>query len=379
MREIPLNAAVECTDGYAGKATHVLFDPQQRTVTYIVIKNDRDAAAQDRLAPVAAIEQTSPSLIRLNCTLAELAQQPAFSSTHTFSYTYDDYSISAATLTSPYNIAPAKTTTYAERVVEAIPSGQRVLRRGVKVEATDGVVGQVGDLLLDPESGEITHFTLQDGHAWGKQKITVPVSIVQFVAEDVVYLKLDRRAIGSLPAVPVKRRFAQGDQPGGIELIARVFDTPQRAGEALEFVKDVQRRQRGALKIHNAAVLVKDADGNVTINETGDLSPRKGMVLGAVAGGLLGALAGPVGILVGAAAGAGVGRVSTHWIDLGLPDDFLNRLQGYLQPGSSALIVLVEHEYEQQLATAMAGLEGIVLHHTLVDAVAQQLLAEDEA
>jgi uncharacterized membrane protein/sporulation protein YlmC with PRC-barrel domain len=377
MREIPLNANVECTDGYAGKATHVLFDPQQRTVTYIVVKNDRDAAAQDRLAPVAAIEQTSPGVIRLNCTLAELAQQPAFSSTHTFSYTYDDYSISAATLAGPF-ITPSKTTAYAERVVEAVPGGQRALRRGVKVEATDGVVGQVGDLLLDPESGEITHFTLQEGHLWGKQKITLPVSAVQFAGEEVVYLKLDRRAIESLPAVPVKRRFATGDQPGDIELIARVFNTPERAGEALEFVKDLQRRQRGALKIHNAAVLVKDADGNVTISETGDLSPRKGMVLGAVAGGLLGALAGPVGILVGAAAGAGVGRVSTHWIDLGLPDDFLQRLQGYLQPGSSALIVLVEHEYEQQLATAMAGLEGIVLHHTLVDAVAQQLLEEQE-
>ena len=377
MHEIPLNADVECTDGHAGKSSHVIFDPQQRTVTYIVVKNDKDSYAQDRMAPVALIGQTGQGIIRLNCTLAELAEQPAFSSIHTFNYAYDDYSINAAVLMAPY-IAPVATTGYSQMVVEATPTGQRALTQGARVDATDGAIGQVGELLVDPASGQVTHFTVHGGPLWGARAVTLPITVIHFVSEDVVYLKLSKQAIETLPAIPRKRKFDQGEQPGGIELIARVFDAPHRAAEALEFVKDMQRRQRGALKLHNSALLVKDASGNVTITETGDLSPRKGTLLGAVAGGLLGALAGPVGILVGATAGAGLGRVSTRWIDLGLPDDFLNRLQVHLQPNSSALVVLVEHEYLQQLAAAMANLEGVVMHHTLVDAVVQQLLAEQE-
>ena len=211
---------------------------------------------------------------------------------------------------------------------------------------------------------------------WAQQKakVTLPLSAVRFAEEDIVHLKLDKQAIKALPAVP--RKTQKKGKAGRFELVARVFDAPNKAAESLAFVKELQRQQRGALKIHNSAILVKDAEGKMTITETGDLSPRKGTVLGAVAGGLLGALAGPVGILVGAAAGAGLGRVSTRWIDLGLPDEFLNRMQGYLKPNSSALILVVEHSYVKQLSESMAGMEGVVMQHTLSDAVVEQLLKE---
>jgi uncharacterized membrane protein len=262
-------------------------------------------------------------------------------------------------------------------VQEAVPEGQRALMQGAAVEATDGKVGTVGELLVDADSGQITHFTLQEGHFWGKHEVTLPLSAVRTAEETVVYLKLDKKAIKALPAVPRKGKpDKKGRRPARYELVARVFDAPNKAAESLAFVKELQRQQHGALKIHNSALLVRDADGKLTITETGNLSPRTGAWIGAIGGGLLGALAGPVGIAIGAAAGAGLGRASTRWFDLGLPDEFLDRLRGYLQPNTSALILLVEHQYLKLLSDSMAGMEGFIMQHTLTDAVVDQMLKE---
>ena len=53
---------------------------------------------------------------------------------------------------------------------------------GYKVEALDGHAGTVGELVTDPECGEVTHFALEGGRWWGKKEVTLPVSAVERVA-----------------------------------------------------------------------------------------------------------------------------------------------------------------------------------------------------
>jgi uncharacterized membrane protein/sporulation protein YlmC with PRC-barrel domain len=376
MREIALNADVSCTDGYAGKVTHIVVDPQQKAVTGIVVKN-KEFVAQDRVVPTTHIVESSRDRIRLNCTVADVAAMQPFSTTHYVDYAYNDYTPYDVTMGVPYSI-PTATTSYTEIVDEALPQGQRALVHGAQVQASDGMIGTVGALVIDSESGKITHFTLQTGHIWGKKEVMLPLSAVRSAEEGVVHLKLDKHAVKSLAAVPRKSKKNEKGRPESIELIARIFDAPHKAEESLLFVQELERQQHGALKILNAAILVKDAEGKTKITEMGELSPKKGSLIGAVAGGLLGALAGPVGIAVGAAAGAGLGRASTRWIDLGLPNEFLQRMQSTLKPDSSALILLVEHRYLKQLSQSMAEMEGIVLQHTFNDSAVAQLLQEQE-
>jgi uncharacterized membrane protein len=377
MHELPLNAAVHCSDGYAGRLTHLIFDPTTRAVTHLVVKDDQTEDAQDRLAPISLVTASEHNQIRLQCSKADLEKLLPFSEVNYVSYSYDDYSTTSATMDG-IDVIPEARRGQSRVVDENIPHGLRALEQGANVKATDGVVGTVGEVILD-EHGVVTHFTLQEGHFWGKQEVTLPLTAVDFVDEDTVHLKLNKHAVGTLPAVPIKDQYASGEKPGGIELVARLYDAPDKAAEALEFLRGVQRSQRGALKIRNSAILIKDADGKLTLTESGDLSPRKGGVWGALAGGLLGALAGPVGIVLGAAAGAGIGAASTHWIDLGFPDEFLTRLQDQLTPGSSALVMLVEHQYMNSLAESLGGLEGVVMQHTLTDEVVDQLLREPKA
>lgn len=75
------------------------------------------------------------------------------------------------------------------------------------MSATDGHVGKLGELVIDPASGQITHLILMKGHLWGKREITVPVSAINFADKDTVHLNLDKHAIEQLPTVPVKRHY----------------------------------------------------------------------------------------------------------------------------------------------------------------------------
>jgi sporulation protein YlmC with PRC-barrel domain len=87
-----------------------------------------------------------------------------------------------------------------------IPSGELAMRRGARVQATDGRVGQVDEFLVNPVNGYITHLVLREGHLWGQKDVTIPVSQIERIEENAVYLKLDKHSIEALPAVPVSKR-----------------------------------------------------------------------------------------------------------------------------------------------------------------------------
>jgi sporulation protein YlmC with PRC-barrel domain len=73
------------------------------------------------------------------------------------------------------------------------------------VNTDGGKVGTVDELVVDPDSGNITHLLMRKGHLWGKKDVAVPVSAIQVVGAVDVYLKIDKEAVSALPAVPVKR------------------------------------------------------------------------------------------------------------------------------------------------------------------------------
>ena len=75
----------------------------------------------------------------------------------------------------------------------------------MEVEASDGKVGKLDALVLDKDSGEITHIQMLEGHLWGKKDVAIPVSAVDFTDAKTVYLKIDKKAVHALPAVKVKR------------------------------------------------------------------------------------------------------------------------------------------------------------------------------
>ena len=251
------------------------------------------------------------------------------------------------------------------------------IKPGTAVAATDGHVGVVSDLIIDPESGAVTHVGLQIGSPTSREEVSLPLAAIDHVSRDTVFLRLSKEDIAQLPAIPLRHYHVNGVQETAkIDLIAVAFDATEDAGHALELVERAQKE--GTLKVLNAAVLVKDADGNVTVKDVRDIDPKKGRRLGAVTGGLIGLVGGPVGVVVGALAGAGAGSVAGGKIDFGLSEDFLNGLKKYLKPDTSALILLIDHEYHQRLSEVIAEKRAVFFQQALTDTLVEDLLRAGE-
>ena len=374
MTDMPLNAEVECTDGNCGKSVAIIVDPRSQKVTHIVVKGDE--IPEGRLVGIDEISDTISKVIYLTRTKAEVADLEHFTETQ-----YVKTEVPADMQNDVYNmpyVTPMATETVKIPVAdELIPAGELAIHRGTPVEAKDGYVGEVGEFLIDPDSGKISHFVLLEGHLWGKKEISLPVSAVDQVLNDAVYLKLKKESVEMLPEIPIQRDYSQQGAPERRhEFIASIYDKVEDADDALAFLDGLSKR--GILEIKHAAVLVRDKDGNTKVEERGDVDPKQGAIFGAISGGLIGLLGGPIGVIVGASAGAATGRVAARKIDMGFSDEFLKRLEEELQPGKSALIAVVEHAMVEDLSHALSGMKGFHFNQAITDELINELILESE-
>ena len=74
----------------------------------------------------------------------------------------------------------------------------RNVTKGTPILCTDGPVGEVHDVLIDPESERPTHIILREGILVIKE-VNIPVDYVQKVESDCVLLKVDKEKIERLP------------------------------------------------------------------------------------------------------------------------------------------------------------------------------------
>jgi sporulation protein YlmC with PRC-barrel domain len=202
--DIPINAQVRCADGECGRSTRVVINPVTRQVTHLVVQ-EIEFLGVEHLVPLDQVLETRPDLIHLRCTKDQLAKMEGFveveylgGSAPYFAYSPSEY------VAWPY-VFPAEMLAPLEH--ERIPPGELTVRRGGGVEATDGHIGRVDEFLVDPQNGHITHLVLREGHLWGHKDVTIPVSEIDRIEEDTVYLKLDKHEVEALPAIPVKREW----------------------------------------------------------------------------------------------------------------------------------------------------------------------------
>lgn len=157
------------------------------------------------------------------------------------------------------------------------------------------------------------------------------------------------------------------DDIRGEHLVAIAFDKRGRATEVLVNLGNLQRE--GVVRLGDAVILDKDDSGRAHIQQTVDVTPAKGAVLGSWLGLLAGLFVGPLAIVGGAAVGALYGRI----VDKGLDDGWIKQMSEWLQPGRSALLLLVSVEDEAQLLAELGRYEGNVVTTDLPDAVRQEL------
>jgi sporulation protein YlmC with PRC-barrel domain len=201
-----IGADVSCSDGACGKVTRVVVDPVARTVTHLVVEPGHWWDGPGRLVPLGLADATADQ-IRLRCTLADFGKLDPAEETQFLPGTpgYPGYDPEQV-LWMPYysmgmgmggNYIPL-TATY-----DTVPLDEVEVRRGEHIHATDGHIGKVQGLVIDPDSHRVTHVLLQEGHLWGRKEVAIPIGAVTGV-DDGIRLNITRQQVQDLPPVDIQ-------------------------------------------------------------------------------------------------------------------------------------------------------------------------------
>ncbi|WP_152187794.1 DUF1269 domain-containing protein [Georgenia satyanarayanai] len=155
------------------------------------------------------------------------------------------------------------------------------------------------------------------------------------------------------------------------ELIILGYDDHVTARRAYDKVLDLQRDF--IVELAGLALVRVDDDGEKHVDTPSSVvgaSTASGALWGAVFGLLF--LVPGFGLLVGGALGALTGKLGKTGINRGFQD----RVQGLLEPGRAAVVVMARKLTEDRFAAAMGDFGGTVLKTSLSEADERELAEE---
>ena len=132
--------------------------------------------------------------------------------------------------------------------------------------------------------------------------------------------------------------------------------------KADEVLLDLRRlEQEYLIDLEDAAIVVRNKDGKVRVNQAQEL-----VTSGALSGGFWGLLIGLIFMqpLLGLF-GAAVGALSGALTDIGIDDNFIRELGSTIEPGTSAIFVLVRKSTPDKVLDDLSKFEGKVLQTSL--------------
>ena len=187
--EFAMGATARCVDGPGGTVSRMIIDPATETVTHLVIE-PKHRLGVGRLVPLDLVDTTAGD-IRLRCTVEEFGGLEPAQETELID---DAGDLGLGGLNAPMGvISPVQAI-----LQDTVPLGETDVERGDPVHALDGEIGRVQGLLVDPDDHRVTHVLLQEGHLWGRKKVSIPVSAVTGV-ENGIRLSLTKRQVEDLP------------------------------------------------------------------------------------------------------------------------------------------------------------------------------------
>jgi hypothetical protein len=203
MAEVTLaiGAAAACTDGFRGELKGLVVEPRARAVTHLVIEPEH-AQGLARLVPLDHADATAEP-IRLGYTEAEFKDLgPA---EETLAEFVPGYEVPVQLLPAGEGWRPADgpvadgETIPQIREMETIPlvpDTEVEESRDDDVHATDGHVGQLHGLRVNPDNGEVLS-VLVKRHPWGHAELAVPIGKVSGF-EAGVQLSITRQEVKDL-------------------------------------------------------------------------------------------------------------------------------------------------------------------------------------
>jgi sporulation protein YlmC with PRC-barrel domain len=213
--EFSIGSEVTCSEGVCGDLRRVVVDPVARALTHLVVE-PRHGRGAGHLVPVDLVASTTGG-IQLHCTKSEFAALPDAEEKQFLPGASGEWGYGQEQMLSlprfgirlgvPGGLGVVGTRGGIEpsarpqvTTSDRVPAGEVEVRRGEHVHATDGTIGRVQGLVIDPRDHQVTHVLLDEGHLWGQKRVAIPISAVTGV-EDGVRLNLSKDEVRDLPAV----------------------------------------------------------------------------------------------------------------------------------------------------------------------------------
>jgi sporulation protein YlmC with PRC-barrel domain len=209
--QFTIGAEVSCGDGVCGEVIRVVVDPVARALTHLVVE-PTGRQGLGRLVPLDLVDDTTGE-IRLRCTMAEFEKlgfaeetqfipgssgYAAYGPEQVARMPYYGLGMGAGDIgMGPDMAGVSQTVTY-----DKVPLGEVAVRRDDQVHATDGGIGRIQGLVIDPRDHHVTHVLLQEGHLWGRKEVAIPIGAVTGV-DDGIQLSLTKDEVKDLPPVDI--------------------------------------------------------------------------------------------------------------------------------------------------------------------------------
>ncbi len=143
-------------------------------------------------------------------------------------------------------------------------------------------------------------------------------------------------------------------------MLVVVFDNELKAYDGSRALGELD--SEGSISMHGKVVIMKNAEGKVTVKQESDEFPIR-TVGGTAIGALIGLLGGPVGLGIGALAGTLTGSI----LDLnraGVDSEFIDDVSNRLTSGKWAIVADINEEWETPVDARVAALGGTVFRAT---------------
>lgn len=154
------------------------------------------------------------------------------------------------------------------------------------------------------------------------------------------------------------------------ELIVVDFPNESQAEEVRQRLFRMEKEY--LLELEDAVVVVKNQAGKLSVHQNYNLvesGAGGGIVFGSLWGLLLGVLFfNPLlGFATGSVAGGAIGGISGWLTDIGIDDKFIKELGNTIQPGHSALFLLIKKVTPDKVLSHLKqqNIQGTILHTSL--------------
>lgn len=197
-----IGSEVVCTDGPCGLVKQVVVDPLRRALTHLVV----EPAHREGLGRLVPLDLVADATVHLRCTVAEFDRLPLAEETDFLPGGSGDadYEAHEAFYWPYYGLGGDTADAAAVLTRDTLPPGEVGVRRGEAVHATDGEIGRVEGLVIEPVAHTVSHVLLQEGHLWGRKEVAIPIRAVSALGGG-IRLNLTKRQVEELPPVQVSR------------------------------------------------------------------------------------------------------------------------------------------------------------------------------